>query len=174
MNRMWIYVFFHVMLVSLRSHHRVMFVPEHHDFTSPHGGNNKAPFSRPKRISTSHINHGACTLSSQRIVVLIPAIMVLMWSSAFALVFAGLVSAAALKRQSITPLSSTQIASYDPFTHFASTAYCDPSTTINWTCGGASRRPSNAVQSRRADPTSSASQLRGQSRLCARGIRRRW
>ncbi|KAN0132755.1 alpha/beta-hydrolase [Lactarius tabidus] len=62
--------------------------------------------------------------------------MVLLQSSAFALLLAGLVQAAAVKRQSITPLNSGQISSYAPFTHFASTAYCNPSTTINWNCGG--------------------------------------
>ena len=40
------------------------------------------------------------------------------------------------KRQSITPLSSAQISSFTPFTFFASTAYCNPSTTINFSCGG--------------------------------------
>ena len=64
-------------------------------------------------------------------------IMVLLRSSAFALVLSGLVHAAAIKRQAITSLTSTQIASYTPFTHFASTAYCNASTTINWSCGGA-------------------------------------
>ncbi|KAH9055746.1 Alpha/Beta hydrolase protein [Lactarius vividus] len=61
--------------------------------------------------------------------------MVLLWSSVFALVLVGLVYAALVKRQAITLLSSSQISSYAPFTHFASTAYCNPSTTINWSCG---------------------------------------
>ncbi|KAH8989453.1 lipase class 3 family protein [Lactarius akahatsu] len=61
--------------------------------------------------------------------------MVLLRSSAFALMLAGLVQAAAVKRQTITALSSSQISSYAPFTHFASTAYCNPSTTRNWSCG---------------------------------------
>jgi hypothetical protein len=39
------------------------------------------------------------------------------------------------RRQSITTLSAAQIASFKPYTFFASTAYCDPSTTINWSCG---------------------------------------
>jgi len=43
------------------------------------------------------------------------------------------------KRQSITALSTTQITPYRPFTHFASTAYCNPSTTITWNCGGMSQ-----------------------------------
>lgn len=40
------------------------------------------------------------------------------------------------KRQSITTLSSPQISSFKPYTFFASTAYCNPSMTINWSCGG--------------------------------------
>ena len=40
------------------------------------------------------------------------------------------------KRQSITALSAAQISSFKPFTFFASAAYCEPSTTINWSCGG--------------------------------------
>jgi hypothetical protein len=65
--------------------------------------------------------------------------MVFLQYSAFALMLVGLVSAASVKRQAITPLSSSQISSYTAFTNFASTAYCSPSTTINWSCGGASR-----------------------------------
>ena len=64
--------------------------------------------------------------------------MVWLRSSVFTLVLAGLVHAAAVKRQDITALSSSQIASYAPFTHFASTAYCAPSTTLDWSCGGES------------------------------------
>ncbi|PPQ76610.1 LOW QUALITY PROTEIN: hypothetical protein CVT26_012749 [Gymnopilus dilepis] len=40
------------------------------------------------------------------------------------------------KRQSITALSAAQISAFKPFTFFASTAYCSPSTTITWSCGG--------------------------------------
>ncbi|KAI9440881.1 lipase [Lactarius indigo] len=61
--------------------------------------------------------------------------MVFLRTSAFALVLAGLAHAATVKRQDITPLSSGQISSFSPFTRFASAVYCDPSTTINWTCG---------------------------------------
>ncbi|KXN85765.1 Lipase [Leucoagaricus sp. SymC.cos] len=39
------------------------------------------------------------------------------------------------KRQAITTLTSAQINTFTPFTHFASTAYCNPSTTSNWSCG---------------------------------------
>ncbi|THH12073.1 hypothetical protein EW145_g245 [Phellinidium pouzarii] len=46
-----------------------------------------------------------------------------------------LASPLATKRQSITTLSTTQISAFKPFTFFASAAYCDPSTTINWSCG---------------------------------------
>ena len=41
-----------------------------------------------------------------------------------------------IRRQSITTLSTAQIEAFKPFTFFASTAYCNPSTTINWSCGG--------------------------------------
>ena len=43
------------------------------------------------------------------------------------------------KRQSnITALSATQISFFKPFALFASSAYCDPSTTINWSCSKSS------------------------------------
>ncbi|KAM5544767.1 hypothetical protein V8D89_001665 [Ganoderma adspersum] len=35
----------------------------------------------------------------------------------------------------ITPLSQTQIASFRPYTHYASTAFCPPNATQTWTCG---------------------------------------
>ncbi|KAJ3971599.1 lipase class 3 family protein [Lentinula raphanica] len=38
-------------------------------------------------------------------------------------------------RQAITPLSTAQIEAYKPYTFYASTGYCSPSTTINWSCG---------------------------------------
>jgi hypothetical protein len=62
--------------------------------------------------------------------------------SLFALAFVELVHAAAVrvKRQDITTLSSTQIAGFAPFTHLASAAYCNPSLTKNWDCGGAFTR----------------------------------
>ncbi|KIJ55281.1 hypothetical protein M422DRAFT_23892 [Sphaerobolus stellatus SS14] len=56
------------------------------------------------------------------------------YSLGFALVSAA--TAAVLPRQgAVTAISSTQINSFTPYTHFASTAYCQPSTTINWSCG---------------------------------------
>jgi hypothetical protein len=58
--------------------------------------------------------------------------------SVFALVSIGLVRASAVKRQTVTQLGTAQIDGFAPFTHFASTAYCNPSTTINWSCGGSS------------------------------------
>ncbi|KAH8104123.1 alpha/beta-hydrolase [Cristinia sonorae] len=45
------------------------------------------------------------------------------------------VQAVPAKRQSITALSASQIAAFRPFTFFASAAYCQPSTTITWSCG---------------------------------------
>ncbi|KAK2462712.1 hypothetical protein APHAL10511_005230 [Amanita phalloides] len=38
-------------------------------------------------------------------------------------------------RQSITPISTSQIDAFTPYTYFASTGYCQPSTTMNWSCG---------------------------------------
>lgn len=40
-------------------------------------------------------------------------------------------------RQSITTLTTTQISAFEPYAFYASTGYCSPSTTINWSCGGA-------------------------------------
>jgi len=40
------------------------------------------------------------------------------------------------QRASVTALTTAQITPYRPFTHFASTAYCNPSVTKTWTCGG--------------------------------------
>nr|BAL02936.1 lipase class 3 family protein [Pholiota nameko] len=39
------------------------------------------------------------------------------------------------RRQSITALSTAQISTFRPFSYFASTAYCQPSTTVTWSCG---------------------------------------
>jgi len=39
------------------------------------------------------------------------------------------------KRQTITALTTAQISTFKPFTFFASAGYCNPSTTINWSCG---------------------------------------
>ena len=40
------------------------------------------------------------------------------------------------KRQAITTLSSGAIEAFKPYTLYASTAYCDPSKTLSWSCGG--------------------------------------
>ena len=68
--------------------------------------------------------------------------MVLLRSSAFVLALAGLVRT---QDQPITPLSPSEIASYSAFTNFASTAYCDAATTLNWTCGSALILPPRAA-----------------------------
>jgi len=49
-------------------------------------------------------------------------------------------------RQSITPLSS-QISTFTPYTYFASTAYCPPSLTISWSCGGICPVPREELRS---------------------------
>ncbi|KAJ3487874.1 hypothetical protein NLI96_g3231 [Meripilus lineatus] len=38
-------------------------------------------------------------------------------------------------RQAITSLTAAQISAFKPFTRYASTAYCNPSTTRTWSCG---------------------------------------
>ncbi|KAF9016515.1 alpha/beta-hydrolase [Hymenopellis radicata] len=38
-------------------------------------------------------------------------------------------------RQSITTLSASAIAAFKPYTYYASTAWCDASVTLTWTCG---------------------------------------
>lgn len=38
-------------------------------------------------------------------------------------------------RQSVTTLSSAQVASYKPYTNYARTAYCQPAKTLTWGCG---------------------------------------
>ncbi|KAI0322823.1 lipase [Amylostereum chailletii] len=48
----------------------------------------------------------------------------------------GIVHAAVVtKRQAVSPLSAAQIATFKPYTSYASAAYCEPSTTVNWSCG---------------------------------------
>jgi hypothetical protein len=94
-------------------------------------------------VLASYKSYRTCTSSFQHIVVFASRIMVFLRYSASALALVGLVSAASVKRQAITPLSSSQISSYTAFTNFASTAYCKPSTTLNWSCGGVLRAASS-------------------------------
>ncbi len=42
---------------------------------------------------------------------------------------------AAEKRQGIVALTTTQIAAFRPYTHYASTGYCSPKSTLAWNCG---------------------------------------
>lgn len=61
--------------------------------------------------------------------------------SSLALVFTLLLSGSSFAlpslqaRQDITPLSSSQIAAFKPYTYYASTGYCLASQTIAWDCG---------------------------------------
>ncbi|KAK0501700.1 lipase [Armillaria luteobubalina] len=54
---------------------------------------------------------------------------------------ASLVSASPLqlsvleRRQSVTTLTSAQVSAFHPYTSYASAGYCQPSTTLTWTCG---------------------------------------
>jgi hypothetical protein len=116
----------------------------HRDFFSPNGGRHttlELAETRPRILYKPWylpiVLAATQRLSASSVVVFASTIMVLSRFSVFALMLAGLVHAAAVKRQAVTPLTSSQIASYAQLTYFASTAYCDASTTINWSCGGA-------------------------------------
>lgn len=51
--------------------------------------------------------------------------------------FFGFACASAVtRRQTITTLSSEVIEAFKPYTLYAATAYCDPSQTLSWSCGG--------------------------------------
>ena len=39
-------------------------------------------------------------------------------------------------RQSVSTLTPSQVASFTPYTWYASTAYCEPASTLSWNCGG--------------------------------------
>ncbi|RPD59102.1 lipase [Lentinus tigrinus ALCF2SS1-7] len=39
------------------------------------------------------------------------------------------------ERQAITALTTSQITAFRPYTHYASTAYCQPAATLAWNCG---------------------------------------
>ena len=69
--------------------------------------------------------------------VLLPAIFM---TSVFIATLFGIVAAqtSLTSRQSITALTTSQIDTFSPFTYFASAAYCTPSTTLSWSCGGKS------------------------------------
>ncbi len=41
-----------------------------------------------------------------------------------------------IERQSITTLTSAQVEAFKPYTQYAAAAYCPPSKTLSWTCGG--------------------------------------
>jgi hypothetical protein len=93
--------------------------------------------------------------------------------SVFAVLILGLVRATLVKRQAITALSSAQIDAFAPLTHFASAAYCNPSTTINWSCGGAPIAIDTLVNAHGIDRCF-YSQLRRESRLPTDGVRGGW
>ncbi|KAF9466208.1 lipase class 3 family protein [Collybia nuda] len=54
-----------------------------------------------------------------------------------ALISAATVQAAPslIPRQSISTLTAAQVATFKPYTRFASTAYCNPANTLAWNCG---------------------------------------
>lgn len=44
-----------------------------------------------------------------------------------------------LEKRQIQTLSPGAIAAFKPYSFYAASAYCDPSTLMKWTCGGACR-----------------------------------
>ena len=65
------------------------------------------------------------------------AVAFMLSSTLSLLAFFGLACASAVtRRQTITTLSSEQIEAFKPYTFYAATAYCDPSQTLSWSCGG--------------------------------------
>ena len=55
---------------------------------------------------------------------------------ALSLLPSKIAAAAVQRRGTPTQLSATQISAYTPYTYFASGAYCNPSNTLAWNCGG--------------------------------------
>lgn len=49
--------------------------------------------------------------------------------------YASPLSFSTRENSGVTPLTSEQVSAFKPFTFYASSAYCQPTTTINWTCG---------------------------------------
>ncbi len=69
------------------------------------------------------------------------------------------------RRQSVTTLTSAQVSAFKPYTFYASASYCQPSTTLTWTCGGEQESPfyvdnSNWSPQPLARPTQASSPLR--------------
>lgn len=65
------------------------------------------------------------------------------WLAAVLLALASLASAAPSlnARQAITALTSAQIRVFKPYSFYSAAAYCSPSSTLAWNCGGQSRFP---------------------------------
>ena len=75
------------------------------------------------------------------------------------------------KRQGITTVSQAQIEEFKPYTLYAAAAFCNPSNTLTWSCGGPyimSRPPE------RLGADLLPSQLRGKPDFPAFGFRWRW
>jgi len=61
---------------------------------------------------------------------------ILVLSSIFTLAHAAATARAVTDPQAHTKLSSTQIESFRPYSLYAAAAYCQPSQTLSWSCGG--------------------------------------
>lgn len=73
----------------------------------------------------------ACSMASSFTVKACAALLV----AALVTPTAALPASAPAKRQTLSVLTATQISSFKPYTHYASTAYCQPATTLAWNCG---------------------------------------
>lgn len=62
-----------------------------------------------------------------------PSFAITFFSAFFAAV--ALPTPELVTRQAIMSLTTSQVAAFKPYTFYASTAACDPSTTLTWTCG---------------------------------------
>ena len=61
---------------------------------------------------------------------------ILFLSSIFNLAHAAATVGAVTDPQALTGLSSTQVESFRPYSLYAAAAYCQPSQTLSWSCGG--------------------------------------
>jgi len=61
---------------------------------------------------------------------------ILVLSSILGLAHAAAATGAVTDPQAHTTLSSTQVESFRPYSLYAAAAYCQPSQTLSWSCGG--------------------------------------
>ena len=65
-----------------------------------------------------------------------------MWHCLVAALFGATTAHGLATRHSITPLSSSQIGAFTPYSYYSTVAYCTPAQTLAWNCGGMYSVPS--------------------------------